>query len=173
MIVERGSALYNTELERELDRSGELRSGSNFGKVQMVAADYTIQPSLVLQDSNAGGTKGGIFGTLGSALVGASGKVKYKDVQTMLTMIDNRSGVQVSIAEGSARGVDKRIFIGGVGTPLSAGFIESYARNHQDKIIVGAYLDAFNNLVLAIKHYVPQRSASPNGHGTGGSLKVN
>lgn len=173
VLVERGVALKNTQFERQLERSGELRPNSNFGKGQMVSADYTIQPSLVFQDHNAGGTEGGILGALGSALIGVSGKVKYKDAQAVLTMVDNRSGVQVSIAEGSARGTDKHIFIGGLATPLTAAFIDSYARTHQDKIIVGAYLDAFNNLVSAVVNYVPQQSAGPNGHGTGGSLKIN
>jgi curli biogenesis system outer membrane secretion channel CsgG len=173
VIVERGEVLHDIEREKYLERTGDLRPGSNMGRGQMAAADYTVQPSLVFEDFHAGGTKGGILGTLGSALVGLSGKVEYKDVQAMLIMIDNRSGVQVSIAEGSARGVDKDIFIGGLTAPLSAGFIESYARTHQDKIIVGAYLDAFNNLVSAVNNYRPQQSAGPNGHGTGGSLLVN
>ena len=89
-------------------------------------------------------------------------------------MIDNRAGVQVSIVEGSARGIVKDIFIGGiVGQPLGAVFIESYARTHQKKIIIGAYLDASNNLVESVNNYVPQRSAGPEGHGAGGSLHMN
>ncbi len=173
VLVERGVTLKNTQFERQLERAGELRKNSGFGKGQMVAADYTVQPSLVFQDYDAGGTSGGLLDALGSVLIGVSGKVEYKDVQAMLIMIDNRSGVQVSIAEGSARGTDKEIFIGGLATALSAGFIDSYARTHQEKIIVGAYLDAFNNLVSSVNRYVPQQSASPLGHGTGGSLKIN
>lgn len=173
VVVERGVALKITQFERQLERSGELREGSDFGPGQMAGADYTVQPSLVFQDYNAGGSSGGLFSALGSALLGASGKVEYKDVQAMLTMIDNRSGVQVSIAEGSARGADKEIYIGGLVTPLTGAFIESFARTHQNKIIVGAYLDAFNNLVSAVRNYVPQRSVGPKGHGTGGALKVN
>lgn len=173
VIVERGRALKNTQFERQLERSGELRKGSNFGKGQMAAADYTITPSVVLRDNNARGTSGGVLATLGTVLVGGGGKVKHKDVQAMLTMIDNRSGVQVSIAEGSATGTDKEIFVGGLAAPLTIGFAESYARTKQEKIIIGAYLDAFNNLVSAVQSYRPQESAGPEGHGTGGSLKVN
>ena len=173
VIVERGDVLYDIEREKYMERAGELRPGSNMNGAKLAAADYTVKPSLVFEDFNAGGTQGGLLGTLGSALIGLSGKVEYKDVQAMLIMIDNRSGVQVSIAEGSARGVDKEIYIGGIAAPLTAGFIESYARTHQDKIIVGAYLDAFNNLVNALNNYRPQQSAGPNGHGTGGSLQVN
>lgn len=173
VIVERGAALKNTQFERQLDRSGELRENSNFGKGLMAAADYTITPSVVLRDNNARGTSGGLFATLGTVLVGGGGKIRHKDVQAMLTMIDNRSGVQVSIAEGSATGTDKEVHVGGLATPLTLGFAESHARTKQEKIIIGAYLDAFNNLVSAVRSYRPQESAGPNGHGTGGSLRVN
>lgn len=173
VIVERGNGLIATAAERELEDSGEMRAGSNFGKGQMAAADYTIEPSLIFQDQNAGGTSGGLIGVLGTVLAGASGKVQHKEAQAMLLMIDNRSGIQVSISEGSARGTDKELFIGALGTPLAGGFIDSYARTHQDKIIVGSYLDAFNNMVKAVRNYVPQESALGNGHGRGGSLRVN
>jgi len=173
VIVERGDGLIPTAAERELEDSGELREGSNFGKGQLAAADYTIEPSLVFQDQNAGGTSGGLFGVLGTVLAGASGKVQHKEAQAILVMIDNRSGIQVSVSEGSARGTDKELFIGALGTPFTGGFIDSYARTHHEKVIVGSYLDAFNNLVKAVRNYVPQESALGNGHGRGGSLRVN
>ena len=173
VIVERGKALKNTQIERELDRSGELRQGSNFGKKLIAAADYTITPSVILRDNNARGTSGGLVTTLGTAFVGGGGKTKQKDVQAVLTMIDNRSSVQVAIAEGSATGTDKEIYIGGLLTaPLAIGFAESYARTTQEKIIIGAYLDAYNNLVNVVRSYRPQESANPDGHGTGGTLIV-
>lgn len=173
VIVERGNGLIATAQERELEDSGEMREGSNFGKGQLAAADYTIEPSLVFQDMNAGGTSGGLIGVLGTVLAGASGKVKYKEAQAMLIMIDNRSGIQVSVSEGSARGTDKELFVGALGVPLAGGFIDSYARTHHEKVIVGSYLDAFNNLVKAVRNYEPQESALGNGHGRGGSLRVN
>lgn len=173
VIVERGDGLISGAVERELEDSGELREGSNFSKGQLAAADYTIEPSLIFQDQNAGGTRGGLIGVFGTVLAGAAGKVQHKEAQAMLLMIDNRSGIQVSISEGSARGTDKELFIGALGVPLAGGFIDSYARTHNDKIIVGSYLDAFNNLVKAVRNYVPQESALGNGHGRGGSLHVN
>lgn len=172
VIVERGQALQSTQVERQLDQSRELRKDSNFGKGLIAAADYSITPSIVLRDNNARGTSGGIIATLGTVFVGGGGKVKHKDVQALLTMIDNRSSVQVAIAEGSATGTDKEIYIGGLAAPLGIGFAESYARTKQEKIIIGAYLDAFNNLINVVRSYRPQESAGPNGHGTGGSLKV-
>src|SRR5215208_1887184 len=42
VVVERGQAMNSMKQERNLDRSGETREGSNFGKGQMVAADYAM-----------------------------------------------------------------------------------------------------------------------------------
>jgi curli biogenesis system outer membrane secretion channel CsgG len=39
VVVERGRAIENMKEERSLEKSGELRKGSNFGAGQMVAAD--------------------------------------------------------------------------------------------------------------------------------------
>lgn len=64
----------NVMQERRLRDSGELREESNFEKGQMVAADYTINPSITFSNNNAGGVGGaigGIFGTVG-AIVGSS-----------------------------------------------------------------------------------------------------
>ncbi|HOZ24379.1 MAG TPA: CsgG/HfaB family protein, partial [Thermomonas sp.] len=46
VVVERGRAMQNMMQERALADSGEIREGSNFGKGQMVAADYTINPTI-------------------------------------------------------------------------------------------------------------------------------
>jgi hypothetical protein len=40
VVVERGQAMGVVMGERSLDRSGEMREGSNFGRGQLVAADY-------------------------------------------------------------------------------------------------------------------------------------
>lgn len=65
VIVERGSAMRNIMRERELMQSGELRSGSQYGKGQLVAADYTISPSIQFSQKGTGGAKGLLGGVLG------------------------------------------------------------------------------------------------------------
>ena len=54
VVVERGQALHNMKQERALQDSGEMRQGSNFGKGQMVAADYTINPSIQFSQNTGG-----------------------------------------------------------------------------------------------------------------------
>lgn len=172
VVVERSRrGLKHIERERMLEDSGELRNNSNYGKGQLVAADYTIIPSLVFKDSDSGGVGaaiGGLFGAVG-ALVG--GSLKFSDAQSLMTLVDNRSGVQIAAAEGSARGTSLGgglgLFGGGVG-----GALGGYTKTAEGKVIVGAMMDSFNTLVRATRNYTPQTVNSPNGLGTGGSLKV-
>jgi curli biogenesis system outer membrane secretion channel CsgG len=169
VVVERGRAMDNMMQERGLQDSGELRQGSNFQKGQMVAADYALSPSITFSDQNAGGigaAVGGLFGTVGSVL---GGSLKYKEASTLLTLVDNRSGVQLAAAEGSARNVD----MGALGGLLYSGVGlggSGYASTAQGKVIVAAFTDSFNNLVRATRNY--QQQVIKGGLGTGGNLKV-
>ena len=45
----------SSKRERELQRAGELRKKSNFGKGQMVSADYTVTPTLIFNSNNLEG----------------------------------------------------------------------------------------------------------------------
>src|SRR5687768_3139071 len=55
VVVERGQAMNVMRQERDLERSGEARQGSNFGKGQMVAADYAMNPSITFSSRDTGG----------------------------------------------------------------------------------------------------------------------
>lgn len=172
VVVERGAGMNSMMRERELQQSGELRQKSNFGKGQMVAADYTVTPTLIFQDNDmggVGGAVGGLFGTVG-AVVGSS--LQSKGAQSMMTLVDNRSGVQVAVAEGSGSSLD----IGGVFGILegnAGGALSAYKKTPEGKVVVASMTDAFNNLVRATKNYQAQEATGPHGMGTGGKLKVN
>ena len=174
VVVERGAGLNSLERERRLQRSGELRKHSNFGKGQLVAADYTVTPTLIFSahdTSGIGGAIGGLFGTVG-AMIGSS--LKTNDAQSILTLVDNRSGVQVAVAEGSADSMDIAGLAGLFETGLGIGTgVRAYSRTPEGKVIAASITDAFNNLVRATKHYRPQKATGPHGMGTGGKLKVN
>ncbi len=49
VVVERGGAMQNIAMERNLQKSGEMRDSGNFGAGQMVAADFTMKPEITLQ----------------------------------------------------------------------------------------------------------------------------
>lgn len=175
VVVERGRGFAAMEGERRLAQSGEMRQGSNFGKGQMVSADYAITPSITFSAGDTGGIRGalgGLGGNLG-VLGSVAGGIRQREASTMLAMTDNRSGIQVAIAEGSASNINFD-----VGTVLwgggRVGSLGAYSNTPEGKVIVGAFTDAFNQLVRAVKNYTPQQApAGSKGLGTGGSLKTN
>jgi hypothetical protein len=169
VVVERGMAMNNMMGERNLAQSGELRGGSHFGKGQMVSADYSMSPSITFSNNNAGAAGaaiGGLFGSIGSMIAGG---IKSKEASTMLTLIDNRSGVQLAAAEGSAKNIDFSI-LGGLGGGGLAGVGGGYSNTAQGKVIVAAFVDSLNNLITAVKNYKTQQVKG--GLGKGGHLSV-
>jgi Curli production assembly/transport component CsgG len=170
VVVERGQALHNMKQERALQDSGEMRQGSNFGKGQMVAADYTVNPSIQFSQNTGGlgGALGGFSSKLG-ALGALAGGIKSNEASTTLIMVDNRSGVQLAAAEGSAKNVDFNLFGAAFGGGLGAG-AGGYTNSPEGKLIMAAFADSYNQLVRAVRNYSAQTVKG--GLGTGGALGV-
>jgi hypothetical protein len=169
MVVDRGAAMQVIQGERELRDSGELRQSSNFKKGQMVAADYAMSPSITFSNNDAGGVGGALAGIAGGVVGAIGGGIKTKEASTLLTLVDNRSSVQVAAAEGSSKNTDFNAFGGLFGGSLGAAG-GGYSNTAQGKVIVAAFTDSYNNLVRAVKIYKPQTIEG--GPGTGGSLGV-
>jgi len=175
VIVERGRAMANMMQERALSQSGEMRAGSNFGKGQMAAADYTMSPTIQFNQNGSGGTVaaaglGRAFGGIGGAVLAAgAGSMKSNEAGTTLIMIDNRSGVQLAAAEGSAKNFDFGFF-GSAFTAGLGGGASGYSNTPEGKIIVAAFADSYNQLVKAVKNYKAQTVQG--GLGNGGTLGV-
>jgi hypothetical protein len=155
-IVERGAAMQNMMQERALAQSGEMQTGSNIGKGQMVGADFIVTPSVVFSENNAGGAGGAIGGLLGrfggaGAVVGAlAGGVKFKEAQTSMLLADTRSGLQVAAAEGSAKQTDWALggaLFGGAGGAALGG----YTNTNEGKVITASFLDNWNNIVRSVR----------------------
>jgi len=175
IVVERSAAGMNAMTrERALMQSGEMRQGSNMGGGQMVASDYGLTPEVVFNNNNAGGAAASLGGAIGgrySGLIGAlGGSMNTKEASTLLTLIDNRSGVQVAASEGSASKTDfgamGQLF-GGSGS----GSIGGYSNTAEGKVIAAAFMDAFNQMVRALRSYKAQ-SVQGQGLGGGGRLGV-
>ena len=169
VVVERGAAMAQMDRERELAASGEMRAGSNFGKGQMVSADYSLNPSIAFSQSDAGGVGAALsgFGRSLGVLGSVAGNVKFKEASTMLTLVDNRSGVQLAAAEGSASKTDFGGWSGLLGSGSSRG---GYTNTAEGKVIAGSFADAYNALVRNVKNYKAQEVKG--GLGTGGRLGV-
>ena len=160
--------MNNMMRERSLEQSGEVRGGSNFGKGQMVAADYTMSPSIQFS-AKTGGAAAGLatraFGGLGAL----AGGVSTNEASTTLLLIDNRSGVQISAAEGTAKNMDFSLFGGAFGG-LTGGAAGGYSATPQGKVIVTAFADSYNQMIKALRSYKAQTVKG--GLGTGGRLGV-
>jgi curli biogenesis system outer membrane secretion channel CsgG len=170
VVVERGRAFQQMQGERALQQSGELRQGSNFGQGQMVAADYSLNPMITF---NARGTQG-LGGALGGIpYAGAfgllAGGIRQNEASTTLTMVDNRSGVQLAAAEGAASNVDFNLFGAGWGGGGGGG-LGGFSNTPQGKVLAGSFADAYNQLVRAVRNYRAQEVKG--GLGTGGALGV-
>ena len=174
VVVERGQAgMRAMSRERELMQSGEMRSGSNFGRGQMVASDYGLSPEIIFSEDNTGGAVAGLaglFGSRGRAVGAIAGSAKTREAAAMLTLVDNRSGVQVSSSQGSASKTDLSIF-GGLGGGGAAGGLGGYSSTPQGKVISAAFIDAYNQMVIALRDYKAQ-SVRGQGLGGGGRLSV-
>lgn len=180
VVVERSAAGMNAmNRERELQKSGEMRQGSNFGKGQMVSSDYALTPEVIFSENDAGGMSGSLGGLVGGhagALIGAVGaNTKTREASTMLTLVDNRSGVQIAAAEGSASNTDFGGFgslfgATGNGSVAGGGGVGGYANTNQGKVIAAAFMDSYNNIVRSLRNYKAQEVKG--GLGKGGQLKV-
>lgn len=158
IVVERGQGMQNMMQERALADSGQLRSRSNMGGGQMVAADFVLSPAVVFSDDNAGGLGGALGGAIGSAfghksrdVIGAvTAGLKFKEAQTSMLVTDARTGVQVAAAEGSARKADLAL-----GTALwggsGAGALGGYQSTAEGKVIAASLVDNYNNIVRAVR----------------------
>lgn len=153
IVVERGTGMQNMQQERELAAAGQLRSKSNMGGGQMVAADFILTPSVVFTEKNAGGVAADLGGALGqsSQLAGliASG-LKFSEAQTTMLLIDARTGVQVAAAEGSTRKADFRL---GAALFGSGGFgsVGGYGNTNEGKIIAAAFLNNYRKIVGVVR----------------------
>lgn len=169
VVVERGGAMHNMMEERNLQRSGELRSGSNFGKGQMVAADYTMSPSIQFAAKGTGGLGAAVGSLFGSVAGAIAGSIKRNEASTTLILIDNRSGVQISAAVGHAKNFDFN-FLGSAFGGGGAGSAGAFTNTPEGKLLTASFADSYNQMVLALRHYKTQQVKG--GLGKGGNLRV-
>lgn len=149
--------------------SGEFRAGSRQQKGQRVAADYYMEPSIIIDNDATGQLMagvGGLFGSVGSLVGGA---MQSKASVVTLSMFDIRSGVQISISEGNATATNFGAAMGAFGGGAVAG-LGGFSRSPEGKATVAAFMDAYNNMVISLRNYKAQEVKG--GLGKGGRLKV-
>ncbi len=156
-----------TDIQRN---SGEYRAGSKQHKGQRVAADYYLEPQIIIDNDSIGeiaGTVGGFlprkFGRLASGLQGKSSVVT-------LSLFDVRSAIQLSISEGSATSTNFSAALSMFGWD-QYGTLSGFSKTPEGKATVAAFLDSYNGMVRSLKIYKAQDVQG--GLGRGGTLKVN
>lgn len=157
-----------TQLQRN---SGEYRAGSKQQKGQRVAADYYMEPQIVISDSPIGGIGSMIGGLIGNSAVAAvAGHLQTKASVVTLTLFDVRSAVQIAAAEGSSTATNYGAALGGLGGGVGGG-LAGFSTTPEGKATVVAFIDAWNKMVVALRSYKAQDVKGGLGHG--GQLQVN
>lgn len=164
-LVDRGKGLQAAEKERALAGNGEMRGGSNIGKGQMKAADYTLVPDLANKNGNSGGSHigaivGGLVGHgVGAMLGGVNLKSKTADV--VLTLTDVRSTEIVATVQGHAKktNIGWGAGAGGYFGAFAAAGASSYSNTDIGQVVAMAYLDAYNKLMEEVHKNTPDAKA--------------
>lgn len=156
-----------TNIQRE---SGEYRTGSKQHKGQRVAADYYLEPSIVIDDAPTGDLAADLGGLFHPVVGIIAGSLETSDSVVTLTLTDIRSTVQVAASEGSATASSFGGTIGAFGGGGS-GSLSGLSRTPAGKATIAAFLDAYNGMVRALRQYKAQDVKG--GLGRGGTLKVN
>ena len=174
-MVNRDRAMNNRAMERALADQGELQRGSNFGKGQVKAADYFLQPDIVSTNKNSGGggagaAVGGLlghFGGWGGAVGALAGSINVKkgEANVTLDLVNARTTEEEALTEGYARKTDISWGAGGGYASWWGGFAAAGASGYQNteigQVIVLAYLDAYKKLVTQLGGYSAVPAAAP------------
>ncbi|MDO4906122.1 MAG: hypothetical protein Q4A16_11370 [Lautropia sp.] len=172
VITSIGNSRTESRISAITDRqrnSGEFRAGSKQQKGQRVAADYMLEPDVVIDNSATGKVAGGLAGFLPGALAGLAGSLETKVSVVTLTLYDIRSGTQIAISEGNAKSSNYGAALGALGGS-AAGALGGFSRTPEGKATVAAFVDAYNNMVVSLRNYKAQTVKG--GLGRGGRLKV-
>jgi curli biogenesis system outer membrane secretion channel CsgG len=162
-LVNRGRSMASRNMERAMADGGELQDGSNLGKGQVKAADYFLQPDIVVANNRSGGggagaaiggllgRGGGLLGGIGAIAGGIS--VNKKEASVTLSVVNARTTEEEALTEGHARKSDVS-FGGGAGGFGGGVFGAAGGGGYQDtaigQILVLAYLDAYIKLVTQL-----------------------
>jgi curli biogenesis system outer membrane secretion channel CsgG len=118
------------------------------------AAQFLITPNLILSNPDAGGfSAGGFLGNVTGQkwLNNVAGSIQVKEAQTALFISDARTGEQIAAVQGRATATD--FGISGYGRGLNS--VGAYSSTPDGKVIMAAYVDAYNKLVDQMKMRAP------------------
>lgn len=173
VITSIGNLRTDSRLTRITDKqrnSGEYRAGSNQQKGQRVAADYYLEPQIIINNSAIGGVAGALGGLVNNTVGAIAGGLQAKASVVTLSLFDIRSAVQIAASEGSSTATNYGAALGAFGGG-AAGALGGFSKTPEGKATVAAFVDAYNGMVRSLRNYEAQNVRG--GLGTGGTLKVN
>lgn len=161
-VVDRAGGLQTIDIEHQLAREGRLAEGGEFAGPQLVPADYSLTPHLVFANDKAGRLSwaGMLVGGLLSPVIGPAGMLAAgvnrdrSEAQVVMFLTDNRSGIQLAAAEGSATTFDWSFLGFGDGEDGAMG-AGGWANTAKGKIVAGALLDGLNKIVHIVRDQTP------------------
>lgn len=149
--------------------SGEFRAGSKQQKGQRVAADYYLEPAIIIDNDSTGKLGGALGGLIGGGIGVLAGAMESKASVVTLTLYDIRSSLQIGISEGNSTATNFGAAMGAFGSS-GAGGLGGFSRTPEGKASVAAFVDAYNSMVISLRNYKAQEVKG--GLGRGGTLKV-
>lgn len=149
--------------------SGEFRAGSKQQKGQRVAADYYLEPAIIIDNDSTGKLGGALGGLIGGGIGVLAGAMESKASVVTLTLYDIRSSLQIGISEGNSTATNFGAAMGAFGSS-GAGGLGGFSRTPEGKASVAAFVDAYNSMVISLRNYKAQEVKG--GLGKGGTLKV-
>ncbi len=133
-----------------------VAAGSNAASLR--AADFLLTAQVVYSDNNAGGNGGAIGGLLPGGL---GFKTKKMESQTILTLVEVKTGIQRAVATGSARKKDLSILGGGILANAGVGALGgAYTSTDIGKVTSLALLDAMRKLLTDARATMPPMAAA-------------
>lgn len=173
VITSIGNLRTDSRLSRITDiqrSSGEYRAGSKQQKGQRVAADYYLEPQIIINNDSVGSLGGVVGGLLGGRFGAVAGGLQSKVSVVTLSLFDIRSAVQIAASEGNSTATNFGAALGAFGGG-AGGALGGFSRTPEGKATVAAFMDAYNGMVIALRNYKAQDVKG--GLGRGGTLKVN
>lgn len=149
--------------------SGEFRAGSKQQKGQRVAADYFLEPAIIIDNDSTGKLGASLGGLIGGGIGVLAGAMESKASVVTLTLYDIRSSLQIGISEGNSTATNFGAAMGAFGSS-GAGGLGGFSRTPEGKASVAAFVDAYNSMVISLRNYKAQEVKG--GLGRGGTLKV-
>lgn len=171
LVLDRSEGLQASQEEKDRSDRGDLQSGSNMGKGQIKAADFILRPSINIVDADKGGAVLASF-IPKIPLIISGLRVKFKEAETNIAIIDARTTLQVASAQGKAS--KSSIALGGAWFSRTlSGIGGGYSNTNEGKLIAASFLANFNNVVREVRanpHLI--KAADPMIGATGADVKA-